>query len=575
MMNIPKINKNNIIKILFAQKQKIIFLCLSMIAIIILEFASISIFLPFLDILFSQADSTKIQSKLSREIYNFLLSYNFKETVIILSFFLMIIFIIKNLLIIFLNYLNLNLLYNFQQYFHKKALDFFYNKKYEDIQSLKSSDVVRDIVTEPKNIIGYLSSWINIIIESLLVLLLLLLLLSSQPKSILVLILIVFIGILTFILTFKKLNKWGNSRFKSSSDVLKFIILPFSNNAEIKILKLESYFKNSFNIANIKLQRTGMNMNFVQSLNKNIFEMFFIILILFSLILIAKYNNSNLANSMGSLSFLFVIALRVIPSINKIITALQGINFTSKSISHFESTVGSQESNSNFKNFSYLPKFTNIFLDNVSFKYKDKDKLTLHNIFLKIDKGDKIGISGDSGSGKSTLVKLISGLLEPSSGKIFYNEKETSIFGCKWEKSLVYVSQKSFIFNGTLLENITLDFEKKTYDINKINKIIDICDLEDVFRNLDNKIYEEVKDGGSNFSSGQIQRVAIARSLYCSPDILILDEATNALDKKSQDHIIKAILNIPDLTVICVSHDEQILNYFKKIYKFSNGKIIN
>ena len=407
------------------------------------------------------------------------------------------------------------------------------------------------------------------------VLLLLLLLLSSQPKSILVLILIVFIGILTFILTFKKLNKWGNSRFKSSSDVLKFIILPFSNNAEIKILKLESYFKNSFNIANIKLQRTGMNMNFVQSLNKNIFEMFFIILILFSLILIAKYNDSNLANSMGSLSFLFVITLRVIPSINKIITALQGINFTSKSISHFESTVGSQVSNSNFKNFSYLPKFTNIFLDNVSFKYKDKDKLTLHNIFLKIDKGDKIGISGDSGSGKSTLVKLISGLLEPSSGKIFYNEKETSIFGCKWEKSLVYVSQKSFIFNGTLLENITLDFEKKTYDINKINKIIDICDLEDVFRNLDNKIYEEVKDGGSNFSSGQIQRVAIARSLYCSPDILILDEATNALDKKSQDHIIKAILNIPDLTVICVSHDEQILNYFKKIYKFSNGKIIN
>ena len=92
---------------------------------------------------------------------------------------------------------------------------------------------------------------------------------------------------------------------------------------------------------------------------------------------------------------------------------------------------------------------------------------------------------------------------------------------------------------------------------------------------MDNKIYEEVKDGGSNFSSGQIQRIAIARSLYCSPDILILDEATNALDKKSQDHIIKAILNIPDLTVICVSHDEQILNYFKKIYKFSNGKITN
>ena len=575
MIDILKTNKHNIFKTLFFQKQKIIFLCLSMIAIVILEFLSISIFLPFLDILFSQADNAKIQGKLSREIYHFLLGYNFKEIIVIFSFFLMIIFIVKNLLIIFLNYLNLNLLYNFQQYFHRRALDFFYNKKYEDIMSLKSSDVVRDIVAEPKNIIAYFAAWINIIIETLLVLLLLLLLFLSQPKSILVLLVIVFIGILTFILTYKKLNKWGNSRFKSSSDVLKFIILPFSNNAEIKILKLESFFKNSFNIANIKLQRTGMNMTFVQSLNKNIFEVFFIIIVLFSLILVAKYNNSNLENSMGSLSFLFVIALRVIPSINKIITAFQGINFTAKSINHFESTVGSQELNSNFKNFSSLPKLVNIFLDNVSFKYKDKDKLTLHNIFLRIEKGDKIAISGDSGSGKSTLVKLISGLLEPSSGKIFYNEKETSLFSCKWEKSLVYVSQKSFIFNGTLLENITLDFEKKTLDLNKINKIVNICDLEDFFSNLDNKIYEEVKDGGSNFSSGQIQRIAIARSLYCSPDILILDEATNALDKKSQDHIIKAILNIPDLTVICVSHDEQILNYFKKIYKFSNGKITN
>jgi ABC-type bacteriocin/lantibiotic exporter with double-glycine peptidase domain len=575
MINILKTNKRNIVKTLFFQKQKIIFLCLSMIVIIILEFLSISIFLPFLDILFSQADIAKIQGKLSREIYQFLLGYNFKEIIVILSFLLMIIFIVKNLLIIFLNYLNLNLLYNFQQYFHKRALDFFYNKKYEDIQSLKSSDVVRDIVSEPKNIIGYFSAWINIIIESLLVLLLLLLLLLSQPKSILVLLVLVFIGILTFILTYKKLNKWGYTRFKSSSDVLKFIMLPFSNNAEIKILKLESFFKNAFNIANIKLQRTGMNMTFVKSLNKNIFEVFFIIIFLFSLILVAKYSNSDLENSMGSLSLLFVIALRVIPSINKIISAFQAINFTSKSISHFESTVGNYGSNLNFENPVYLPKFINIFLDNISFKYKDKDKLILHNIFLKIQKGDKIAISGDSGSGKSTLVKLIAGLLEPSSGKIFLNEKETSFFGCKWEKSLVYVSQKSFIFNGTLLENITLDFEKKTYDINKINKIVNICDLEGVFGNLENKIYEEVKDGGSNFSSGQIQRIAIARSLYCTPDILILDEATNALDKKSQDRIIKAILNIPDLTVICVSHDEQILNYFKKIYKFSNGKITN
>ena len=82
MINILKTNKRNIVKTLFFQKQKIIFLCLSMIVIIILEFLSISIFLPFLDILFSQADNAKIQGKLSREINQFLLGYNFKEIIL-------------------------------------------------------------------------------------------------------------------------------------------------------------------------------------------------------------------------------------------------------------------------------------------------------------------------------------------------------------------------------------------------------------------------------------------------------------------------------------------------------------
>ena len=86
-----------------------------------------------------------------------------------------------------------------------------------------------------------------------------------------------------------------------------------------------------------------------------------------------------------------------------------------------------------------------------------------------------------------------------------------------------------------------------------------------IWFNLDNKIFTEVKDGGANFSSGQIQRLAIARHLYLSPELIILDEATNAMDKKLQNKIIENILKLKDITLISISHDQEVVKNFEKI----------
>ena len=147
--------------------------------------------------------------------------------------------------------------------------------------------------------------------------------------------------------------------------------------------------------------------------------------------------------------------------------------------------------------------------------------------------------------------------------------------GCRWGAKLGYIPPQSFLWEGTLLNNITLNFYSEEFDKEKLDYVIRVCKLEGVISNLEEKFFSRIKDGGSNFSSGQVQRIAIARHLYHDPDLLILDEATNALDKNMQKEILLEILKIKEMTVLAISHDPEVISGFPKIYKFFNGNIKN
>ena len=124
-----------------------------------------------------------------------------------------------------------------------------------------------------------------------------------------------------------------------------------------------------------------------------------------------------------------------------------------------------------------------------------------------------------------------------------------------------------------MLNNITLDFNNKELDEEKMNKILKICKIDGFLSQLENGLYTEIKDGGKNFSSGQVQRIALARHLYKNPEILILDESTNALDKQVQKEIFLELLEIKELTLLVISHDKDVISMFSKIYKFSEKNI--
>ena len=210
---------------------------------------------------------------------------------------------------------------------------------------------------------------------------------------------------------------------------------------------------------------------------------------------------------------------------------------------------------------------------NVSFKY-DKSSV-LKNISLKINKGEMIAIVGASGSGKSTLVNLIPRFYDQISGKITIDGIDISNLSRLNIRSLIgIVSQESILFNSSIKENIVLG-NSESGSNDKLLNSLSIANANEFINEFQENINYNVGDNGSNLSGGQKQRIAIARAVYSSSPILILDEATSSLDSKSEKLVQNAIDKLMvNKTSIVIAHRLSTIQNADKIIVLDKGEII-
>lgn len=191
-----------------------------------------------------------------------------------------------------------------------------------------------------------------------------------------------------------------------------------------------------------------------------------------------------------------------------------------------------------------------ITMEHVTFGY-DKETI-LNNFCAHFEKGGKYALTGPSGCGKSTLLKLLLGCLPEYSGSIRFGNRE--IKDCRPEqlwRQISYIEQDVFLFNTTLLDNITLGEE---FAEEQILKALRDSALDKDLSAMPDGLNTVVGENGSNLSGGQKQRAAIARALLHDRSVLLVDEGTSALDRENADRIEENLLSKPDLTLILVSH---------------------
>ena len=215
----------------------------------------------------------------------------------------------------------------------------------------------------------------------------------------------------------------------------------------------------------------------------------------------------------------------------------------------------------------------NIEFNHVSFEYK-KDNEVLKDITLKISKGQVIAFVGSSGAGKSTMMSLILKFISPKIGDIYIDDKNIrSISSIDIRSNIALVQQQPFLFSGRIIDVIKMGRDFSEDDVIKSAKI---ANAHEFILKLPSKYETNITERGSNFSGGQIQRLAIARAILGNPSILLLDEATSALDSDSEAEVQKGLNQaMNNRTVIIVAHRLSTTQGADKIVVFDKGKIVD
>jgi len=213
-------------------------------------------------------------------------------------------------------------------------------------------------------------------------------------------------------------------------------------------------------------------------------------------------------------------------------------------------------------------------LENVSFQYSGPDSpLVLNNINLTIPIGKITAIVGASGSGKTTLMKLLLKFYEPTKGSIAMGSTPLSLISPKWWRNQCgVVMADGYIFSNTIARNISV---QEDIDQQQLLSAVKLSNLESFIQELPMGFSTRIGNTGNGISSGQRQRILIARAIYKQPKILFLDEATSTLDANNEKVIIENLDRFFEgRTVVVIAHRLSTVKYADQIIVLEDGEIV-
>ena len=483
------------------------------------------------------------------------------------------IYFLKNIYLSYYYYLENKFAYRTRFNLGSKLYNKYLERPFSFHSQTNSSVLITKIVQETSLFGNSLMALSSLITEFLIIIGVLALLLIIKPYETLIIILITaFLGFVFFFLSQKISFNLGRELVVKQQNKMKILKETLGSITEIIIFDAKNYFKNIFFTKSMEVANYGFKMSFLNRLPKVWFELAGVIIIS-AILFISLLKNENNLDTLGTIGIFLLSSLKIIPSINKIVTSLQLLKYSetaNKSLYDDFFKIGEKELNEDID----LKFKENILIKNVSFRYQNSQKLILDNINLEIKKGDFIAIIGESGSGKTTLMNLLMGLLEPTSGNIYSDDIEINKNFSKWRKKIGFVPQNITLLDESLKNNIAYGLDQKSILESNLKKSIELSQLSKFVVNTNGNYNLVVGEGGAKISGGQKQRVGIARALYHNPEILIFDEPTSYLDQKNSGELYSTLKELnKEKTIIVVSHDTKNLDIFNKIYEIENQQI--
>ncbi len=419
---------------------------------------------------------------------------------------------------------------------------------------------------------------IQLVSELLVVAAVLSILLAISPTSTLAVAGLFVIGVGGFYFAFSgRFSELGSRNVKMMRATLKTLQECFNGAKEIRAHGRASFFVSHF----AAIQKENLNVHFSYNLltqfPRLVLESVAVIALL-AVMLFIMLQDSAVADVMALLGLYAVAAFRLMPSATKILFLLGKLR---NSRAHVEKVMAGLEP---YPEFAEEPVGSeaaaevdlagDLLIENVAFSYAPDQKPVLDGIDLVVHRGESLALVGASGAGKTTLADIVLGLLSPTEGRVTVNGHDIAANKRQWARRIGYVPQSISLTDDTLRRNIAFGYHDDEIDDQAVRRAIRLASLDEVVAKLAAGLDTVIGEDGVTFSGGQRQRIGIARALYHGPDFLVLDEATAALDNKTEREVADAIQGLAGtVTLIIIAHRLSTVSKCDRIVFLKEGRI--
>jgi ABC-type multidrug transport system fused ATPase/permease subunit len=347
---------------------------------------------------------------------------------------------------------------------------------------------------------------------------------------------------------------------------------------EILVLRIQNFFRGNFERASRSLSRKAAVSQLVYQSPKYVMECV-TVMGLVSVALLAGRGDGGIGPWLGQLTFVGFSAYRLLPTLQQAFTAMVRIRGERAAFTAIAPDLRLARARADRVATADASWFERpareICLQNVSFRYERDRPPAIHDVTLRIPAKAAVGFVGENGSGKTTLVDVIAGLLTPDSGRLEVDGMAIDDANrAAWQSRIAYVPQSIFLLDSSIAQNIALGVGEAAIDRTRLAAAARLAQLDGFVATLPNGFDHRIGERGIRLSGGQRQRIGIARALYTNASVLVMDEATNALDGLTEQELMSTIMRLRgSYTIILIAHRLSTVRACDFICEFDRGKI--
>jgi ATP-binding cassette subfamily C protein len=564
--------------VLFNNRERKQFILIFVLMVIgsILEVLGISIILPFVAVILKPDVHG---SKVMAHLVALCPSCRQGHMAIVIAVVLIVVFIIKNIFLFYIQYSRSKFVFDNAGRVGAKLLENYLYSPYTFHLQRNSAVLLRNINNELGMFANYvLLPLLTLLANAMMVLAVIVFLFLFDPLSSFIITASMGASVYCFnIFIQRRLKNYGAVRQEAITRMNKQVIQGLGSIKEAKVLRRESFFIKQY-MQYAKASEQANCFSTVASIAPRYFIEAVAVVVVLGLMIFYLLHGDNPSDILIRLSIFGIAAIRIMPSASSAVGqwallryGLPSLDVVYKDYSEVKDVLPNEPAEVVNMPFEHAVE-----LKNISYYYHGFDSPALENINIEIKKGQAIAFVGSSGAGKTTLIDIILGLLKPSSGQILVDGSNIQQNMAAWQANLGYIPQSIYLMDDSIKNNVAFGVPEAEISEEKLWQVLKMAQLKEFVESLPDGINTVIGELGVRLSGGQRQRIGIARALYHDSEILVMDEATAALDNETEQEVIKAIdMLCGQKTIIIIAHRLSTVKNCNVIYRLEAGKIVD